>query len=250
MLWIRLAAALLLYAIGSDQALPAGTVVPVMLSTGLNAEKDTAGKKIEGSIMQDVPLPSGEKVGKGSRITGHVVSINKPGPSGATMVLKFDSIEDHGRTIPLTAALLAVASMGSVADAQAPIEANSDVDPISQWVTRQVGGDVVNRGRGKVASHDGIVGRWVEGSWVLVRLTPNPKEGCPGGPGYDREQAVWIFSSAACGTYGFKNLKIAASGRTPTPGEIELKSSQNVAIRGGSGWLLIAIPQPTAPEHH
>ena len=191
--------------------------------------------------MQDVPLPGGGRVGNGSRVFGHIVSATKTGPSGASMVLKFDSIEDHGRTIKLTAALLAVASTASVADAQIPIEANSDLDPVSQWVTRQVGGDVVNRGRGKVASHDDIVGRWVEGSGVLVRLTPNPKAGCPTGPGYDREQAVWIFSSAACGAYGLNDLKIASSGLTPPLGEIVLKADRKIAIRGGSGWLLIVV---------
>lgn len=241
MIWTRLATVLLLSTIVCAEELPPGTVIPVMLRTGLNAEKDNSDKKIEGRVMQDVPLPGGGRVGNGSRVFGHIVSATKTGPSGASMVLKFDSIEDHGRTIKLTAALLAVASTASVADAQIPIEANSDLDPVSQWVTRQVGGDVVNRGRGKVASHDDIVGRWVEGSGVLVRLTPNPKAGCPTGPGYDREQAVWIFSSAACGAYGLNDLKIASSGLTPPLGEIVLKADRKIAIRGGSGWLLIVV---------
>src|SRR5215472_6702525 len=103
--------------------------------------------------------------------------------------------------------------MDGVAQAQIPINSSSDRDPVSQWVTRQVGGDVVNRGRGKAASKSGAVGTWVEGSSVLMKLTPNRDAGCPGdGPGYDREQAVWIFSSAACGVYGVTNLEIASSG--------------------------------------
>ena len=246
MLGTRLAALLLLSSVAFAETLPAGTVVPIMLSTGLNARKGDADKKIEGSVMQDVPLPTGGKINVRSRVFGHVVSVTKPdstksGASGASIVLKFDIIEDHGRTIKLTAALLAVASMESVADAQAPIENNSDLDPISQWVTRQVGGDVVNRGRGKVASNTGIVGTWVEGSWVTGKLTPNPEAGCPSGSGYDQPQALWLFSSAACGTYGFPNVKIGNAGRTPPLGEIELKSDRNITIRGGSGWLLISV---------
>jgi len=58
-------------------------------------------------------------------------------------------------------------------------------------------------------------------------------------PGYDREQSVWIFSSAACGTYGLPNVRIASSGLVAPVGEISLTSSRNVDIRGGSGWLLI-----------
>ncbi|HVP52988.1 MAG TPA: hypothetical protein VMT05_12800 [Terriglobales bacterium] len=238
-LWIRLATGLLLAAISTRAGLPVGTVVPVMLRSSLNAKKDGAGKKVEGEVMQEVPLSSGGKISRRSRITGQVVSVTRPGSSGSSIVLKFDAIQDNGQTIPLTAALLAVASFTSVADAQSPIDATSNVEHESAWVTRQVGGDVVNRGRGKVGTRLGVVGRWLEGSSVLAQLTPNPDAGCPSGPGYDREQAVWVFSSSACGTYGLGDLKIASSGSTPPLGNIVLTSSQNVEIRGGSGWLLI-----------
>jgi hypothetical protein len=238
-LWVRLATGLLLAAIAAPTGLPVGTVVPVMLRSNLNARKDQAGKKIEGEVMQEVPLPSGGKISRRSRVTGQVVSVTRPGSSGSSIALEFDAIQDNGQTIPLTAALLAVASFTSVADAQSPIDAASSDEPASVWVTRQVGGEVVNRGRGKVGTRYGVVGRWVEGSSVLAKLTPNPDAGCPSGPGYDREQAVWIFSSSACGTYGLGDLKIASSGSTLPPGNIVLTSSQNVEIRGGSGWLLI-----------
>ena len=239
MLWIRLATGLLLSALALGQELPLGTVVPVRLSPGLNAKKDAPGKKIEGEVMQEVPLPSGAKIGKKSRVTGHVVSVTKPGSSGASIAIKFDAIQVSGRTIPLTAALLAVASFMSVSEAQSPINSSSDQAARNAWTTRQVGGDVVNRERGKVGSRTGVVGTWVEGSSVLATLTPNPAAGCPGGTGYDREQAVWVFSSSACGTYGLGDVKIATSESAPLLGNIVLESSGNVDIRGGSGWLLI-----------
>jgi len=239
MLWVRLATGLLLSAIAVAQELPVGTVIPVMLSSGLDAKKDEAGKKIEAEVMQEVPLLSGAKINKRSRITGRVVSVTKPGSSGSSIVVELDAIQDQGRTIPLRAALLAVASFMEVSHAQSPISSSSNKDSVNDWVTRQVGGDVVNRGRGKVGSREGVVGTWVDGSSVLARLTPNPDAGCLGGPGYDREQAVWIFSSSACGTYGLSNVKIASSGGTPPLGKIVLKSSRNVKVRGGSAWLLI-----------
>ena len=239
MLWVRLATVLVLPAIATPAGLPVGTVIPVRLRSVLNAKKDAAGQKIDGDVMQEVPLSSGGKIRQGSHITGQVVSVTKPGSSGSSIVLRFDAIQDKERTIPLTAALLSVASFTSVSDAQLPIDAASDMEPDSAWVTRQVGGDVVNRGRGKVGSRYGVVGRWLRGSSVLVKLTPNPDAGCPSGPGNEREQAVWIFSSAACGTYGLGNLKIASSGSSPPFGNIVLTSDQNVEIRGGSGWLLI-----------
>jgi hypothetical protein len=238
--WIS--AILLFSSTALAQEIPAGTVIPVMLNSGLNAKSDKPEKKIEGSVMQDVPLPGGAKINKRARIRGFVVTANKADPSGSSITLKFNAIIDKSRTIPLKASLLALASMDGVAQAQIPINSSSDRDPVSQWVTRQVGGDVVNRGRGKAASKSGAVGTWVEGSSVLMKLTPNRDAGCPGdGPGYDREQAVWIFSSAACGVYGVTNLEIASSGAAKPVGEIVLKSKGNVSVRGGSGWLLMVV---------
>jgi hypothetical protein len=57
---------------------------------------------------------------------------------------------------------------------------------------------------------------------------------------------VWVFSTAACGTYGLSNVKIASSGRTTPLGEVVLQSTKNISIRGGSGWLLIAVGQPVS----
>lgn len=243
MLWIRLAALLLPFAMVFAQEIPPGTVLPVKLSTGLSAKTDEAGKKIEGRVMQEVLLPGGAKIREGARVTGHVLSVAKPQPAGSGMVVKFDAIGDRGQTMPLTAAVLAVASVDQVSEARSPINSTSDRDPVSQWVTRQVGGDVVNRGRGKVGARGGLTGTWLEGSSVQIRLTPNPEAGCPGGLGYDEEQAVWVFSSTACGTYGLSDLKIASSGGTAPLGEIVLKSARNVGIRSGSGWLLIVVGQ-------
>lgn len=239
-IWIPFITAALFTGIALAEDLPDGTVVPVMLSSGLNTTRDKSEKKIEGKVMQDVALPKAGNIRKGARVTGRVVNVTK-GSSGFRIVLKFDAIRSEKRAVHLTAALLAVASMGSVSDAQSPVSLNTDITPKDQWVTKQVGGDTVSRGLGKVASRDGLVGTWVEGSSVLAKLTPNSDAGCPGGPGYDHEQSVWVFSSGACGTYGLKNVKIVASGRLPPYGEITLASKDNIEIRGGSGWLLIAI---------
>ena len=237
MIALRVAMALLIPVV-SLQEIPVGTVIPVMLSSSLNAAKDKPEKRIEGRVMQDVPLPDGLKIRQGTRVLGHAVNVSK-GPSGSSIVLKFDSIQNEGHTIGIKTGLLAVASMASVRDAQLPISGTPDIDPATQWVTRQVGGDLVRRGWGKVFSSAGNVGRWVGGTSVLAKLTPNGEAGCSEGPGYEREQAVWIFSSTACGTYGLGNLKIAGSGTGSPSGEIDLTSNRDIDIRGGSGWLLI-----------
>jgi hypothetical protein len=77
-----------------------------------------------------------------------------------------------------------------------------------------------------------------------MKLTPNPEAGCPGGAGYDREQAIWIFSSAACGVYeltGLSKIKIVRSGAISPLGEVELNSDKDVSLRAGSGWLLMSL---------
>jgi hypothetical protein len=233
----------MLFSIAHAHQLPPGTVVPIQLSTGLNANKDDIGKKIKGKVMQEVLLTAGDKIKEGARVTGHVVRTMKRGPSGSSIIVQFDVIQNGDRTIPLTVSLLAVASASSVDQAQTPINATSNIDPTTQWVTRQVGGDIVRRGWGKAGSSNGVLGRWVGGTSVIIKLTPNPDAGCPEIVGYDREQAVWVFSSAACGTYGLSDAKITHSGATAPIGEISLSSDENIAIRAGSGWLLMVASE-------
>jgi len=224
-------------AISLAQALPAGTVLPVSVKSRIESKKEATGKKFEGSVMQEVLSSDGRVIKRGARVSGHIVSA-----SDSKLVLRFDSVEDSGQTIPLNVRLLAVASMTSVADAESPVNAVPDL-PTNEWTTRQVGGDVVFRGRGITKSASGVTGKWLDGSNVLMMLTPNPDVGCENGPGYERVQSLWLFSSAACGTYGFKDLTIARDEST-TPGNIELDSESNVDIRPGSGWLLIENAAP------
>lgn len=232
------AIALLLLPVAPGHKIPAGTVIPVMLSSSLNASKDKPDSKLEGRVMQDITLPSGIKIRDGAQILGHTVSVSK-GSSGSNIIVKFNAIQDQGQRISVTTGLLAIASMAFVSDAQRPVSLNSDMVPDTQWVTRQVGGDIVQRGWGKVFASGGVEGRWIGGSSVAIKLTPNASAGCSGGPGYDHEQALWIFSSAACGTYGLPDVRIESSGLTTAVGDIGLSSKRNINIRGGSGWLLM-----------
>jgi hypothetical protein len=224
-------------AISLGQALPAGTVLPISLKSRIESKKESAGKKFEGSVMQDVQSVDGRLIKRGARVSGQIVSA-----TGTKLVLRFDGLEDSGKTIPLNVRLLAVASMMSIADAQAPVNAVPDI-PTNEWTTRQVGGDVVFRGRGIAKSGSGVTGTWVQGGSVLMMLTPNPDMGCESGPGYERAQSLWVFSSSACGAYGLKDVVIARDAEA-TPGNIELDSEGNVDIRPGSGWLLIENAAP------
>ncbi len=215
------------------QGLPAGTALPIMLSTTLNAKNDKPGQQIKGELMQEVPLPSGSVIKKGSRVTGRIVSVQRP----SRITVQFSQLEDEHQTIPLNVALRAMAASENVFQAGTPIDAASTDEGATSWVTRQVGGDVVFRGRGYVASNRGKIGRWT-GTGVWAKLEPG--EDCPETDDNGQEQALWVFSTTACGAYGFdKKLTVAHAGRTPPVGQITLQSSKDILVRGGSGWLLI-----------
>jgi hypothetical protein len=222
---------------------PAGTAIPVMLRSEVNAKKDKPGQKIQGRIMQDILLPSGSKIKAGSQVRGHIVRVTPPAAGGSRVVLKFDELETQGHTTKLTVSLRAVASMQNVYDAGLPVNASSDTQSTDQWVTRQVGGDVVNRGRGAVGSDTGIVGRWSYGVWA--KLTPAPEAGCNADDGNGLEQSLWVFSTSACGVYGLPDVKLLDAGWGDPPGVITLDSRKDLAIRSGSGWLLLVMNVPS-----
>ena len=246
MFWLKLAVAVLFSVIMLPaQDLPAGTALPMMLNSTLDAKKDKPGEKIEGKIMQDVPLPSGGQIKSGSHVIGHVVSVGKPGVAGSRIAVIFNQIEDHGQVIHLSVNLRALASTESVFDAKLPMGNQSDTESSNEWMTKQVGGDVVNRGRGVVASSTGIVGRYT-GSGVWGKLTPGLDADCPATIGNDSEQALWLFSTSACGVYGLRDVKLTHDGSTDPLGQIELQSDKDLVIRGGSGWLLLV----NAPVTH
>ena len=217
---------------GAAQSLPAGTALPIMLGTSLNAKNDKPGQKIEGKLMQEVALPSRSVIKKGSRVTGQIVSVQ---PSRITV--QFNELEDEHQVVPLNVALRAMATAESVFQAGTPIDAASTYESSDEYVTKQVGGDVVFRGRGYVASDQGKIGRWT-GTGVWGKVAPGGD--CPATDDNGQEQALWVFSTTACGTYGFeKQVTIAHAGRTPPVGQITLQSSKDILVRGGSGWLLI-----------
>jgi hypothetical protein len=220
------------------QQIPAGTVLPVMLSSTLDARHDKPGQKVSGQIKQDVRLPDGTTFAKGSRVVGHIVSAS-PADAGSPsrLVVQFDQLFSKGREIPIITHLRALASMNEVFEARMPTNAWDDYGTSpSDWNTVQVGGAGVFRGNGQVISDGAVVGHATDSGAVTAKLIAAPQAGCSGDGG--REQSLWIFSPQACGTYGFNGLTISHSGKNTPLGQIELVSDRDVRISGGSGWLL------------
>src|SRR5579864_5110182 len=85
---------------GDPQSLqvPAGTILPVRLNHGFSSRSARDGQPITGRIMQDVPLPSGEKIPEGAKILGSIVSVQAAGSNGGARIsFRFDRLEIHHR---------------------------------------------------------------------------------------------------------------------------------------------------------
>ena len=221
------------------QNLPAGTALPVAVGTTLTAKGSKAGEKFSGKLMQEVRLPSGPVVPSGSRVTGHVVSAKKPGGGTASLTVQFDQLQDEHRAIPLNVSVRAVVGSNSVFNAGLPSGNNTDQDPSDIWVTRQVGGEYVFRARGSVESDKGKVGVWTRnGVWGKLQASDNCEDSQSNGD----VQALWVFSTTACGVYDLPDTTLAHPGNMPPVGQVTLQSTKNVELHGGSGWLLIVNP--------
>lgn len=250
-LFALIVAVLFSTALSAQQAIPNGTIIPVRLNTSLDSAKAKPGQSFTATVMQNVPS-SGLKIRRGSKVFGHVVSKKKAASGdGGRLSLRFDSIEVSKRRIPITANLRAIASMLEVADAQVPASGPDRGTSQADWTTVQIGGEVVYRGGGPVANGLRPVGI-PTANGVLAHVSSAPGEKCRGEVDEnDRLQALWLFSSDACGSYGFADLEIAHAGRNEPAGVIVLTSSKHdIHLRSGSGMLLrINGSGPEAPPH-
>jgi len=207
-----------------------GDVLPLRLDTALNASRIKPGKVIRATVMQSIP---GTTIHKGAHVLGHVVSATP-----ARLELRFDTLQTKQSRIPLTANLRALASPLEVDQAQMPENGGDRGLPsVLDQTTRQIGGEQVYRGGGHVARGITTVGE-PTADGALGRLNANPP--CRGSiAGNDRPQALWIFSTDACGLYGYDDLTVENSGRSDPVGTIVLASpTGKINIRTGSAFLL------------
>jgi hypothetical protein len=224
--------------------IPAGTILPARLNHGLSSKNARPGQKITGRIMQEVPLPNDGKIPEGAKVSGTIVSVERGG-NGANgrISFRFDNLEIRHRNLPIVANLRALAGFMEVQFAQTPEFSPGFGTPYVWATTRQIGGDEVFGVGGPVTNANSeTVGKGVYGG-VLVHVHAQPGSGCRGAlDPEDRPQALWVFSSDACGVYGIQGVRIAHTGRTEPVGEIALVADQrDLLVWGASGMLLRII---------
>ena len=225
------------------EKIPSGTILPVVLRTTLSSDKCKAGQILHGKIAQDVPLLIGSKIRKGSTIEGHVVEVTpNANGAGSRVTIQFDKVDVAGQWVPVVTNLRAIAGFMAVLEAWIPEEAPSEGTPYNWLPTTQIGGDSVYGVGGPVMSAEDtskVIGKST-GDGVLAPVTAKSDKGCRGAiNGNDNPQALWVFSSDACGMYGIDHMKIVHAGRTDPKGTIVLASERpRLQLRNGDGLLL------------
>lgn len=227
-------------ALGQD-AVPGGTILPVQLNSSLRSNGARAGQTISARIMQDVPLDGHWKIRAGAKVIGHVIDARTASSqAGGLLSFRFDALVIGNRHIPLTTNLRAMATMMDVSEAQVPESGPDRGTSEYNWTTDQIGGEVAIHGGAGVIHGSDVVG-WAEGNGVLVRASAKPDTQCRGAvEGNDRLQALWVFSSDACGLYDLPDLFLVHAGRSDPVGHItiEARVGRELKIPSGSGMLL------------
>lgn len=228
-------------------ALPVGTILPVVLRTTISPNVAKQGQTIRGQIAQDVPLPGGSKIRKGSRIEGEIVEVRSAANgSGQEISIRFDRLYSGGQIIPIRTDLRAIAAFMEVLEAGVPTQSVGESDVFNWMTTRQIGGDsVFGLGGAVTSAHnaDQVIGQSPMSGGVLVQVSENPAGNCRGAVDDNNSpQALWVFSSDACGTYGMTKVKISHAGRTEPLGTITLQvEGRKTKIHDGDGLLLRVI---------
>lgn len=237
-----LALIILLLASGAlaQETIPAGTILPAQLNSSLRSNRLQPGQTIQARVMQDVPLPGRSTLRAGAKVIGHIIAVTPArNVAGAQISLRFDTLAVGKRRIPVVTNLRALATMMDVSEAQVPESGPDRGTSEYSWTTDQIGGEIAYHGRGAIVNGSHVVG-YSEAGGALVQVSSRPGTKCRGAvDGNDQPQALWVFSSDACGLYDFPNVTLTHAGRTNPVGEITLESRKgDFNIPSGSGLLL------------
>jgi len=235
----------------TSSQLPVGLILPARLNDTLKVKDLQKGTILELQVMQDIPLPDRGKIPRKSLVRGSVASAAKDSDgSGVNIALSFTQVVNRDQNFSIATSLRAIASYMAVRDAQTPLNGIDTGSPPGWANTVQIGGDIRYGDGGPVRNrHKQRVGKGVLGG-VLVHVSANPSLGCDGPiKGEDFLQALWVFSSDACGVYGMKEVKLSHTGNSDPVGEFTLHfEKDDMKLDGGTAFLFQIVNPPQAPK--
>jgi hypothetical protein len=174
-------------------------------------------------------------------VLGQIVRTDFSQGGKAQVEFRFNALNLNGKRVPLVADLRVLASPIEIEDAQSGMYGPDAGVDVKHEITRQIGGEVNYRGGGEGSVRAGSlkVGQSVPDG-VMAQPRAQFSQLCRGVIGGNSQpQAMWLFSSDACGVYGYGNIKISHAGRTDPVGDILLTSeSKKLVINSRSGMLL------------
>jgi hypothetical protein len=220
---------------------PPGTAIPVMFSHTLDSARVKPGDPIVAKTTQIIVLPSGERIPRGAKLAGQIVAANLNTSNGPSqLAIRFDTLEYRDRSVSIRVGLRAMASFVDSYGTSSPIVDHGYPD---NSVYGQVGGDyflpgdtVYSRSGDEVgkANHDGVFVK-------LARVEHSNSQSHVVCEQTDTLQSVGVFSSNACGLYGFQDLFVDEVGAT-MDGTIQFHSDRHSArINRGTAALMQVI---------
>jgi hypothetical protein len=247
-LWVALAAvsATVPTVLAGQSPTQSTRTIPVIFTRDVDAAHAKSGDVVTAKTLQLVWL-DGSRFRSGATVVGHVVDARPftfdPTPYAkqqpSLLSIHFDKIESAGTGHDLSVGIRALAHPGDSREART-MHHLDEHDTIGYFVL--VGGDSYRSDGQTVVSADGDIVGYRRRDGIYARLLSGDYRSRTGRIACaptDDEQPVAVFSAAACGVYGLKDVYLVENGRSDHSGTFRLESfHHSVNIYKGSAALL------------
>jgi len=234
-----------MYASASSLIEPS-TAIPIRFVHSVDAGKAHPGDQVLARTIQVVVLPSGQRLPKGTVVRGHIVQVRPhrrgteeaPEAQPSLLSIHFDQIEYAAEKLPVNLAVRALADSMESYDAATPYHLD-ETDGLGTMVL--IGGGTFSPLDKIIRNEDStIIGHnrkdGVFAPLIAVRdIAFIDSQTCSS---TEAEQAVAIFSPAACGLYGFSDVSMPDAGRNGSGSFTLMSNERSVKLYAGTTALV------------